>query len=141
MPEIIEKAPELFEKEIKYQLECPYSSEYIEEFKNLRLKYLKWICESGDYNDQVFKEIETDTFRYSILTDDVEYFQSIVSKSDFEINMRIKESLIQNSHCFYAEEHIISMYSTRRTNIWIYISHHFYVFHTKNNIRKRFGRF
>ena len=106
-PEIIEKEPEIFEKEIKYKITCPYTSEYIQQFKEKRNKYLKWICESGDYHDPLYREIETNKLLYAIVTDDVNSFQKIISNLNININSNIKESLIQNSHRIYDEETIL----------------------------------
>lgn len=103
-PEIIEKEPELFENEIKHEIQCSYSHDDIEKFKELRKKHLKWICESGDFKDPLFKEIETDPIRYSILTDDLNLFQGLISNSNFNLNSKIKESLILNSHRRYDEQ-------------------------------------
>ena len=63
LPEIIEKVPEIFEKELKYKYKCPYSEEYIEEYKKRRSHHQKWVKESGDYNDQIYSEKENDKLR------------------------------------------------------------------------------
>lgn len=107
LPEIIENDPEIFEKEIKYQINCPYSDEYLNQFKEKRQKYLNWLCESGDFFDPLYKEIETDPLLYSLVTDDVDTFQKIVTNSNLDINSRIKESLIQNSHRVYNDETLL----------------------------------
>ncbi|KAK8845713.1 hypothetical protein M9Y10_020631 [Tritrichomonas musculus] len=100
LPEIIEKEPEIFNKELKFKFksENEYSQENIDKFKEKRSKHIKWIKESGDYHDSLYKEIEEDELRYSIKTDDVNTFQKILSKPELKltINSKIKESIIEN---------------------------------------------
>lgn len=107
LPELIEKEPEIFENEIKHHLKCPYSDEYVQQFKEKRQKYLKWLCESGDFSDPLFKEIETDPLKYALITDDIDSFQRIISNSNMDINSRIRESLIQNSHLWFNDESLL----------------------------------
>ncbi|KAK8881294.1 hypothetical protein M9Y10_004029 [Tritrichomonas musculus] len=101
LPEIIEKEPEIFNKELKFKFKSKdeYSQENIEKFKEKRSKHIKWIRELGDYHDSLYKEIEEDELRYSIKTDDVDAFQKILSnpESKLTINSKIKESTIENS--------------------------------------------
>ena len=73
----------------------------------MRQKYINWICESGDYNDPVYREIETDKLRYTIATDDIDSFQKIISQSNIYINLKIRESIIQNSHLYNVSESLL----------------------------------
>lgn len=103
LPEIVEKCPEIYEKEIKYQMQRQYSADDIEKFKELRKKHLKWLRESNDYFDPLYREIETDQLRYCIKTDDIDTFQTIVSNLNLSINSKIKESILENSYLQPAE--------------------------------------
>ncbi|KAK8878393.1 hypothetical protein M9Y10_005161 [Tritrichomonas musculus] len=96
IPEIIEKEPEIFEKEIKNQITFSYSEESIQKFKELRRKYWKWLRESGDYHDPSYLEIEHDQLRLAIKRDDIDSFQKILSNSCLSVNSNIRESVIEN---------------------------------------------
>lgn len=96
MPEIIEKEPEIFEKEIKQKLKCPCTPEYINEFKEKRKKYIKWVRDSSDYNDSFYQEIDSNALRISIKTDDVHSFQKYLSNSNMSVNSEIDELIFEN---------------------------------------------
>ena len=96
LPEIIDEEPEIFEKEIKDSLQFEYSEESIEKLKKLRSKHFKWISESNDFNDPIYKEIETNQLRYAIKIDDIESFQKIFSNLNMDVNSNIQVSLIEN---------------------------------------------
>ena len=106
-PEIIENEPEMFKKELKQKVNCEDSPECIKKFKELRQKHLKWICESGDYNDPLYSEIETDELLYTISTDNVDAFQKIIKKKSISLDSKIKGSLIQNHGLFYCEKSLL----------------------------------
>ncbi|KAK8895281.1 hypothetical protein M9Y10_023726 [Tritrichomonas musculus] len=95
-PEIIERHPEIFEKELKYKMKKKISEDDIINFKKIRKKYFQWIKKSGDYNDLSYKEIETNELRLSIKRDDIELFQKLFSNLKLSTNSKIKESLIEN---------------------------------------------
>ena len=101
LPEIIEHYPELFHKEIKFRFPCfssedSYSTEKIEELRNLRDKHLRWLKESGDYHDESYKEIEKDPIRLAIKTDDISTFQTLLSRSNLSIDSCVSESMIEH---------------------------------------------
>ena len=97
LPEIIEKVPDIFDKEIKERFEPKkYSKEYIDYFKKLRKKHFNWLRNSNDFHNPIYREIEKDPLRYSIKTDDVDSFQSIISNTNMNINSKIDESIIEN---------------------------------------------
>lgn len=106
LPEIFEKEPEIFENEFKSIIEIPFSIEYINEFKELRKKHFKWIRESNDYNDPIYREIEKNQLRLSIKCDDIDSFQSILSNSNISIDSMIQESVLEN---VYLNPHEISL--------------------------------
>lgn len=103
LPEIIEKAPEIFENQIKFQITCPYTKEYLDEFKELRSKHFQWLRNSSDCCDPSYKEIEKNPLRLSIKTDDVDSFQKILSNTGMSINSMIQESTLENFHKFSEE--------------------------------------
>lgn len=96
LPEIIEYNPDIFEKELKYKIHCPYSKDYIEKLKEKRKKHINWIRNSNNYKDPEFKEIENDSLRLAIKTDDIDGFQKILSHSNLSINSKIFESIFDN---------------------------------------------
>ncbi|KAK8883618.1 hypothetical protein M9Y10_042713 [Tritrichomonas musculus] len=96
LPEIIENAYEIYEKEISFQFKTAHSKKWINEFKELRRKHFKWMKESNDFNDPLYKEIEKDPLRLSIKTDDIENFQRILSNTNMSINSKIRESILEN---------------------------------------------
>lgn len=75
LPEVIESAPEIFEKELKSMITVPYSRESIEKFKEIREKHFKWLHDfRGDFKSPIYKEIKKDKLRLSLKTDDIETF-------------------------------------------------------------------
>lgn len=97
LPELIEKVPEIFEKDFKYKIPPEkYSEEYISSFKELRKKYFDWVRNSNDYNDPNYSEIEKDPLRYAIKTDNIESFQKIISNLNMSIDSEINDSIIDN---------------------------------------------
>ena len=96
LPEIIEREPELFEKEIKPKITFQYSDDHIIEFKESRKKYFKWLRDSNNYNDPFYREIESDKLRLSIKTDDIDTFQKIFNCSNLSIDCQISESVLEN---------------------------------------------
>ena len=95
LPEIIEEEPEIFDKEIKHTISIPYSNESIEKFKQIREKHFKWIrYHHGDYNDPLYKEIETNQLRLSIKLDDVETFQRILSNTNLSLKLQKKKMIL-----------------------------------------------
>lgn len=106
LPELFEKVPEIFEKEIKKKLKRPFSIEYINEFRELRKKHFKWLKESNDFNDPIYREIEKNPLRLAIKTDDIDTFQSIISSSNTPIDSMIQESILEN--CYF-RPHPISL--------------------------------
>lgn len=102
LPEIIEKEPKLFENEIKNNLTFEYTD--IDKFKELRTKHFKWMRESNDYNDPIYREIETNSLRFAIKIDDIESFQKIYSNLNLKVNSTIRESLLENVFVHYPED-------------------------------------
>ena len=96
LPEIIEHDPELFEKEVKPNITCDYSPEYLRKFAELRQKHLNWLRNSNDVHDPSYREIETNDLRLSIKKDDVDTFQRILSNSSMTIDTKICESALEN---------------------------------------------
>lgn len=96
LPEIIEKEPELFEKELKDQFKIEYTDESISKFKELRRKHFDWIRNSGDFHDEKYKEIENNKLRLALKTDDIDTFQKILSETNMPFDARISESTIEN---------------------------------------------
>lgn len=96
LPEIIKEKRELFEKELKFKYKKGISQESISEFKEIRSKYIKWLRESGDYNDPFYEEIEKNRLRLSIKRDDIDTFQKILSELNISIDSTIMESSIEN---------------------------------------------
>lgn len=110
LPEIIEREPDVFENELRYTLDSSiYSPEKIKEHKEKRDKYLKWICDSGDYNDPLYHEIETRKLFASIMADDIDSFQKLISNNNIDINTKIRESIYQNSHLFYVDSSLLDI--------------------------------
>lgn len=105
-PEIIEKDPELYEKEIKPQLDKQYTEKDIIEFKELRKKHFKWLRDSNDFLDPLYKEIETNKLRLALKTDDIDSFQKILSNQNLSVDLKISESVIEN---FLIVPHKISL--------------------------------
>ena len=100
LPEIIEKDPETFHKEIKFKFpifsdEKTYSNEAISNLKEKRSKFFQWILNCGDYSDPSYREIETDPLRLSIKMDDFDRFQKIISNSNISLNMSVRESIAE----------------------------------------------
>ncbi|KAK8838100.1 hypothetical protein M9Y10_036052 [Tritrichomonas musculus] len=100
-PEIIEHNPEFFFKDIKFRFQCfqsesSYSTDKIELLRKLREKHLTWLKKSGDYHNELYKEIEKDQLRLSIKTDDISTFQRILSQSNLPIDSFISESVIEH---------------------------------------------
>lgn len=106
LPELFEFKPEIFDKEFKDKLQITISKKYINEFKELRKKHIKWLRESNDYKDPFYREIEQNQLRLAIKTDDVDQFQAILSNSNIPIDSKIQESLIEN---IYYHPHEISL--------------------------------
>lgn len=96
LPEIIKERPEVFDKEIKYLIKCPYTDEYIQKLIEKRQKHIQWIRTSCDFHDPLYKEIETDKLRLSIKTDDFDTFQKILSNLNLSVNSKISESIFDN---------------------------------------------
>ena len=94
-PEVIEKEPEAYLKEYKFQLPRIYSDEEIIEFKEKRRKHFQWIRESGDFHDPLYLEIEQDQLRLSIKQDNIEKFQTIISHSNISIDSKIEENVCE----------------------------------------------
>ena len=113
-PEIKEKEPEIFEKEFKEKIQPQFTEEYINEFKELRNKHFKWLCESNDFNDPIYREIEKNQLRLAIKTDDIDSFQSILSNSNIPINSKIQESILEN---VYYDPHEVSLIDFARAYI------------------------
>ncbi|KAK8843682.1 hypothetical protein M9Y10_024745 [Tritrichomonas musculus] len=97
LPEIMHDAPEIYEKQIKYLLDDPELEKKVDEFKELRSKYIKWLRECNDYNDPSYLEIEKNKLRLSIKRDDIDTFQKILSQTNLSINFKIQESSIENA--------------------------------------------
>ncbi|KAK8845688.1 hypothetical protein M9Y10_020606 [Tritrichomonas musculus] len=106
-PEIIEKVPEIYDKEIKYLIDKPLSKEYIEDLKEVRKKHFNWLRNSSDFNDQIYEEIEKESIRLAIKRDDIDSFQKIISNTNLPINSRIRESMIENFLRFDEETTLI----------------------------------
>lgn len=96
LPEIIEQEPEVFNKELKHLFNLPLSMDEILKFKEILSKHLKWIKESGDYNDHIYSEIEKNKLRLAIKRDDIDTFQHILSRTNLSINSEIKEFICDN---------------------------------------------
>lgn len=107
LPEIIDTNFEIFEKELKYRFKKTFSSEKVEQFRELRKKYFKWLIESGDYQDSIYSEIENNKLRLSIKRDDIDTFQEILSKSNISINSTLYESTLENSLIYPCELKLI----------------------------------
>lgn len=95
LPEIIEKAPELFEKEVKQNIILDYSADTLQKFVELRKKYFHWLRNSNDFHDSLYKEIEKDKLRLAIKTDDIDSFQRILAHSNISIDSNIQESILE----------------------------------------------
>lgn len=94
-PEVIEKEPEAYLKEYKFQLPRIYSDEEIIEFKEKRRKHFQWIREFGDFHDPLYLEIEQDQLRLSIKQDNIEKFQTIIPHSNISIDSKIGENVCE----------------------------------------------
>lgn len=105
-PEIKEKYPEIYEKEIKPKYNLSYTEKELKEFKEKRKKHIEWLRNSNDFNDPLYKELETDKLRYSIKTDDIDTFQRILSNLNISLNSHIKESTLDN---FFYTPHEVSL--------------------------------
>ena len=96
LPEIKEKAPEIYEKEMKPRLRFTCTDEYINKIRQERKRYLQFLVNSNGYNDPLYSEIETNKLRLSIKRDDVHTFQKILSNLNLSVNSKICESPIEN---------------------------------------------
>ncbi|KAK8841673.1 hypothetical protein M9Y10_026613 [Tritrichomonas musculus] len=108
LPEIIENAPDYFEKEIKFHITCQYSNESIEKYKELRKKHFKWLRNSGDYHDPIYQEIESNRLRLAVKMDDIDTFQKVLSNSCMSINSLVHESVLENFFLVSSEQPLIS---------------------------------
>lgn len=97
LPEIVNEAPEIYEKEIKFMLNSPKLYNQIDQFKKLREKHFKWLRLSGNYHDSIYPEIEDNKLRLAIKRDDIDTFQKIVSNMNLPVDIKIEESVIENT--------------------------------------------
>lgn len=98
LPEIIEKVPEIFDKELKYKCQIPYGEEELKQYKQRRDMHMRWMKESCDYNDQIYAQIETDKLRLSIKRDDLSAFETILHDDDISVNSTINETPFENHY-------------------------------------------
>ena len=96
LPEIIEKEPDFYDKELKAKFKDKLTEGYIENYKETRKKYFQWSRNSSNYNDPLYREIETNQFRYALKTDDVDTFQKILSNSNMSFNSQISELIYES---------------------------------------------
>lgn len=101
LPEIIEKKPEFFYKDIKFRFphfshEESYSEQTISNLKSLRLKHREWVKTSNDYYDTIFEQIETDRLKYAIKTNDIDSFQKLISANNISLTSKVKQSIIDH---------------------------------------------
>ncbi|KAK8898407.1 hypothetical protein M9Y10_000694 [Tritrichomonas musculus] len=107
LPEIKEKCPEYYDKQVKNHLQNQYSDEYLTEFKEKRKKYFTFLRESNDYRDPSYRDLENDPLRLAIKTDDIDSFQKILSNSNLSVNSMICESLIESHALKFGEVPLI----------------------------------
>lgn len=72
-------SPELSEKQIEY---IEYDEDKVDDIKELREKYFKWLRNSNDYKDNLFKEIEVCQLFLSIKSDDLTLYKKIEEEKD-----------------------------------------------------------
>ena len=118
-PEIFNKVPEIYEKELKYKLRKPLTKSDIEKFKEKRSKHIQWLRRSSDYADPLYREIEDDPLRLAIKTDDIDTFQKIVSNQNLPLDSTINENIFDNYCRIYTELRILD-YAVRHGSIKIF---------------------
>lgn len=110
LPEIYSLKREIFDKEIQFKYQKPFSQNSIDEIKEIRSKYLKWLLKSADFNDPMYKEIDKDPLRLAIKKDDIDSFKQIYSKSKLTVNSTITDTLFCD-YIFYDQSETLLVFA------------------------------